>query len=91
MMKITAVRLSLLAGCLLFAGARHALAQEKAAWTNAQENTPSIAEVVALDECDPTTFNAALRPDFCKNITLGAFTTLSELCAKAAARTPDPG
>ncbi|HEY6308441.1 MAG TPA: hypothetical protein VI488_18505, partial [Candidatus Angelobacter sp.] len=64
MMKITAVKFSLLAGFLLFAGATHALAQEKAAWTNAQENTPSIAQVVALDECDPTTFNAALGPDF---------------------------
>ena len=81
-MKITTVKFSLLAGCLLFAGATHALAQE---------NTPSIAQVVALDECDPTTFNAVLGPDFCKNVTLGAFTTLSELFAKAAAGTPDPG
>ena len=91
MMKITAVKFSLLAGCLLFAGTTQALAQEKPDWTNAQENTPSIAQVVALDECDPTTFNAALGPDFCKNITLGAFTTLSQLFAKAAAGTPDPG
>jgi plastocyanin len=47
--------------------------------------------VVALDECDPTTFNAALGPDFCKNVTLGYFTVLSDLFAKAAAGTPDPG
>ena len=46
---------------------------------------------MALDECDPTTFNAALGPDFCKNVTLGAFTTLTDLFAKAAAGTPDPG
>ncbi len=26
------------------------------------ENLPSLAQVVALDECDPVTFNAALGP-----------------------------
>jgi plastocyanin len=56
----------------------------------AQENLPSIAQVVALDECDPATFNAALGADFCKNVTLGAFTTFDELFAEAAAGTPDP-
>src|SRR6202040_2982952 len=56
----------------------------------AQDN-PTPAQVVVLDECEPASFNAALGPDFCKNITLGAFTTLSELFAKAAAGTPDPG
>jgi plastocyanin len=56
-----------------------------------QENPLSVAQVVALDECDPATFNAALGPDFCRNVTLGAFTTLSDLFAKAAAGTPDPG
>jgi plastocyanin len=49
-----------------------------------------IAQVVALDECDPTSFNAVLGPDFCKNISLGAFTTLTNLFAEAAAGTPDP-
>jgi plastocyanin len=44
-----------------------------------------------LDECNPATFNAALGPDFCKNVTLGAFTTLTDLFAKAAAGNPDPG
>src|ERR1700733_6472276 len=56
----------------------------------AQQQTAPVAQVVALDECDPTTFNAALGPDFCKNISLGAFTTLADLFAKAAAGTPDP-
>ncbi|HEY0565140.1 MAG TPA: hypothetical protein VGC88_06125 [Terriglobales bacterium] len=51
----------------------------------------SQAQVVALDECDPATFNAALGPDFCHNVTLGASTTLNDLFAKAAAGTPDPG
>jgi hypothetical protein len=63
--------------------------------------TPSIAqgnplrtEIVALDECDPATFNAVLGPDFCRNVSLaplGFATTFSELFAKAAAGTPDPG
>jgi hypothetical protein len=56
--------LILIAGSLVLAGATHATAQEK-------ENAPSITQVVALDECDPTTFNAAVGPDFCKNVTLG--------------------
>ncbi len=52
---------------------------------------PGIAQVVALDECDPATFNAttAAGPDFCKNVALGASTTLSDLFAKAEAGTPD--
>jgi plastocyanin len=81
----TLAKFGLLAGCLMFAGATRALAQE---------NTPSLAQVVALDECDPVTFNAALGPDFCRNVALGALgyaTTLSDLFAKAAAGTPDPG
>ena len=60
----------------------------------AQENTPSTVQVVALDECDPTTFNAALGPDFCKNVALGALgfaTTLDDLFAKAASGKPDTG
>jgi plastocyanin len=56
----------------------------------AQEESRQAVQVVALDECDPTTFNAALGPDFCKNISLGAFTTFNDLFAKAAAGKPDP-
>jgi plastocyanin len=43
---------------------------------------PPPAQFVALDECDPATFNAVLGPDFCKNVALAAFgyaTTLSDL------------
>src|SRR3979411_381453 len=61
---------------------------------DAQENSPSLAQVVALDECDPTTFNAALGPDFCKNVELAALgyaTTLSDLFLKAGEGKPDPG
>jgi plastocyanin len=56
------------------------------------EGSPSsLAQVVALDECDPGTFNAVLGPDFCKNVALGNSTKFSDLFAKAAAGTPDPG
>src|SRR6202162_2543325 len=60
----------------------------------AQAKTPSVAQVVALDECDPHSFNKVLGPDFCHNIALGVLgytTTLSDLFTKAAAGTPDPG
>ena len=82
----TVAKFALLAGSLTFAGTL-ALAQEHPS----HEHHPRVAQIVALDECDPTSFNAALGPDFCKNVTLGAFTTISDLFAKAAAGTPDPG
>jgi plastocyanin len=97
-MRTLAIRLlaslGLLAGCLMLPGGTQALAQGEPHATDVQaqgENPPSLAQVVALDECDPATFNAALGSDFCRNVTLGAFTTLSDLFAKAAAGTPDPG
>ena len=88
-MKITVEKFVLLAGCLVLADVTHALAQEKE-----NENPPSVAQIVALDECDPATFNAALGPDFCKNVALAALgyaTTLSDLFQKAGNGTPDPG
>src|SRR5260221_10777464 len=78
-MRITFMKFVVMAGFLTFVAAASAHAQQ----------TPP-AQVVALDECDPATFNAALGPDFCHNVTLGAFTTLTDLFAKAAAGTPDP-
>lgn len=87
-------RFGLLAGCLIFAGATHALAQGEPHAKNVPirnvENPPRLAQVVALDECDPTTFNQALGSDFCKNIALGSFTTLSDLFAEAQSGHPDP-
>ncbi len=83
----TVAKIALLISTLAFAGATNALAQEH----SPQGQPPHVAQIVALDECDPATFNAALGPDFCKNVTLGAFTTLTDLFAKAAAGTPDPG
>lgn len=59
-------------------------------FAQAQDRLPSLAQVVALDECDPVTFNQALGPDFCKNIALGYVTTLSQLFAEAQAGNPDP-
>jgi plastocyanin len=79
-MTNTIMKLALAAGCLLFAGMmengdRHA--------------TP--AQVVALDECDPATFNVvgAAGPGFCKNVALGytpfgSTTTFANLVAEAA-------
>jgi plastocyanin len=81
----TVVKYALLASCLVFAGATFA---------PAQQNPPALVQIVALDECDPVTFNAALGPDFCKNVALAALgfaTTLNDLFAKAAAGTPDRG
>jgi plastocyanin len=72
-------------------GARHLLAQDQGGGNNA--TAPGIAQFVALDECDPTTFNAALGPAFCKNVALAAFgysTTLSNLLAGAQAGNPSP-
>jgi len=68
----------------------HIFAQDQANEHNTSANPPALAQVVALDECDPTTFNAALGPDFCKNIALGYQTTLSDLFQEAADGTPDP-
>jgi len=68
-MKITVVKFGLLAGCLMLAGATHALAQEKK---------------MKLSKCRPDRGLGRMRPghlqrrrlaDFCKNVTLGAFTS----------------
>jgi plastocyanin len=57
-------------------------------------DTRTPVQFVALDECDPTTFNAVLGPGFCKNVALAAVlpfaTTFAELFAEAAAGAPDP-
>jgi hypothetical protein len=81
----TVAKFAFLSVCLIFAGATLARAQEHHGHPEG-EDSPRFAQIVALDECDPTTFNAALGPNFCYNVvTLGAFTTLSDLFAKAAA------
>lgn len=75
------VKISLIICCLVFAAAIH------------PDDSPRVAQIAALDECDPTTFNAAIGPDFCKNVALaplGFATTFANLFAEAAAGTPDP-
>ena len=93
-MRITVTKFSLLAGCLMLAAtsalAQGAKAKDVPTRHDRDEDGPRLAQIVALDECDPATFNAALGADFCKNVTLGAFTTFDNLFAEAAAGTPDP-
>ncbi|HZC21937.1 MAG TPA: hypothetical protein VE866_01255 [Candidatus Binatia bacterium] len=88
-MRPTAVKFCLGAGVLMVAVAMLALAQGTSNPDSGRRDA-KVAQVVALDECDPATFNAALGADFCKNVTLGASTTLPNLLAEAAAGTPDP-
>jgi hypothetical protein len=60
-----------LLGILIFAGPTHVFPQANPPEEHPQqEDAAPVAQVVALDECDPTTFNAALGPDFCKNVAL---------------------
>jgi len=78
-----------LLAALLFAGTTIMLAQEH----SSQQHSAHVAQVVALDECDPDTFNVVpiLRPDFCRSVAAGGSTPLSELFDKASKGTPDPG
>jgi plastocyanin len=84
-MTNTLMKISLAAFCLLFAGMME---------HGGGHATP--AQVVALDECDPATFNVigAVGPGFCKNVALGytpfgSTTTFANLFAEAAAGHPD--
>jgi plastocyanin len=90
-MKRTLTKCTLLAAGLLLAGGMQASAQEKdRGHEREQDSVSTPVQIVALDECDPKTFNDALGADFCKNVTLGAFTVLTDLFKKAKAGTPDP-
>ena len=80
------MKISLAACCLLFARMME---------QGGDHRTP--AQVVALDECDPATFNEldAVGPGFCKNVALGytpfgSTTQFATLFAEAAANHPDP-
>jgi len=84
-------RLVVIALTLGFApGVTYIFAQAQPHAYHLSANAPTLAQVVALDECDPTTFNAVLGPDFCKNIALGYQTTLDDLLKDAADGNPDP-
>jgi len=78
-MKIGLLKFASVILCLLFAAGTQL------------EDSPRVAQVVALDECDPATFNAptAVGPDFCRNVALGASTTLADLFAAAQSGNPD--
>ena len=67
-----------------------ALIMGAATFAVAQQTASPIAQIIALDECEPGSFNAALGADFCKNVSLGAFTTLPKLFAEAQTGHPDP-
>lgn len=78
-------KVALCAGCLLIAG-----------FMEGTNHGTTPAQVVALDECDPATFNLPTNvgPGFCKNVALGYTglgytTTFSQLIAEAANGTPD--
>jgi plastocyanin len=78
-MMNTLMKLGLVGCCLLFAG----MFEDGGHHANP-------AQVVALDECDPATFNAptAVGPGFCKNVALGASIPFLTLFALAEAGTP---
>lgn len=81
-----------LLGIVMVAGT-YAIGQAQLHVGNPSQVSPApIAQVVALDECDPTTFNAVLGPDFCRNVALarlGFATTFDDLFAEAASGHPD--
>ncbi len=88
MMNTLIAKTGLAAGCLLLAGA---------AMVGETEHNTTPAQVVALDECDPKTFNLPGNggPGFCKNVALGYTglgyaTTFSKLFTEAASLSPDP-
>jgi plastocyanin len=91
--------LTLLAGCVILAGATYAIAEDSGHHDDDGARSAGVAQVVALDECDPTTFNPVLGEEgtgFCHNVTLyglglGFETPLDKLINEAIAGTPDPG
>jgi plastocyanin len=89
--KKTLTKMTLLAACLMLAGVTQVVGQEKERGHEREEDSVATpVQIVALDECDPKTFNDALGADFCHNVTLGKFTVLLDLFKQAKAGTPDP-
>ena len=79
----------MLLSVVMLAAAISARAQD-----DARNEHPKVAQVVALDECDPKTFNMdppnGVGPGFCKNVALGAVTEFFTLLNNAKAGNPDP-
>jgi plastocyanin len=58
-----------------------------------KEHVAPVAQIVALDECEPKSFNKALGHEFCKNVALaplGFATDFDELFHEAMIGKPDP-
>ena len=82
----TFARVAVVVASLSFAGATYMPAQN-----TATQLTPGpVVQIVALDECEPSSFNAMLGPDFCKNIAIGATTSFLKLFNEAHEGHPDP-
>src|SRR5262245_52953107 len=84
-------RTTCLFAVMMFVGATCAMAQSH----YSKESSPRVAQIVALDECDPKSFNAdpsqgGVGPDFCKNVALGAQTSIVDLFNGASQGKPDP-
>ena len=62
--------MKMLFGSLLLAVAMPLLAQETTISKTAGPTEKDFAQIVALDECDPATFNAALGPDLSEGLSL---------------------
>jgi len=81
--------------CLAVATAVRSAAQSHEGHGNVVKQQPiQIAPIVALDECEPESFNAVLGADFCKNVALATFhfaTSFSDFLNAAQNGTPDPG
>ena len=101
-MKSKFTKFALFVGCLMLVGTLPAFSQEQATAQgddlarnhSSNEHPFKIAPIVALDECEPDSFNAVLGADFCKNVALaplGFTTTFADLFSEAAEGKPDPG
>jgi plastocyanin len=83
-----------LPGVLFAAIAAAAFAQTPARQQQHAQESGRVAQIVALDECDPPSFNKALGGNYCLNVSLaplGFATTFQDLFTKAGNGTPDPG
>jgi plastocyanin len=81
------MKLGLVAGCLTTVAATIAVAKPPTDLVKGKQ-----AQIVAVDECDPETFNKpeAAGADFCKNVALGAQVTFDKLFTDAMNGTPNP-
>ena len=81
------MKLGLVAGCLTTVATTVAIAKPPVDVVKGKQ-----AQIVAVDECDPETFNTPdhAGADFCKNVALGAQVTFDKLFSDAHDGTPNP-